>query len=150
MSLEALLVDWLASAGDYALEPPGGRTRLSFATMFRRWRRCSTSPVQPTSNLIGSRGFQDAFTKPELSSRHYGSVGRRAIAPVPLVARRTSALAYAERQPFQSSRKSTRRRVTTSGCSSCGRCPHCGIAWVTRLPAISCQTFGMSNILPTA
>jgi hypothetical protein len=24
----------------------------------------------------------------------------------------------------------TRRRVTTSGCSSRGRCPHRGIAWV--------------------
>jgi hypothetical protein len=61
-----------------------------------------------------------------------------------------AAVVYTQRQPFQLSRKSTRRRVTTSGCSSCGRWPQCAIAWVTRLLAISPQTFGMSNILPTA
>lgn len=63
---------------------------------------------------------------------------------------RGQSLLYADRQPFQFSKKSTRRRVTASGCSSWGRWPHCGIAWVTRLLAISAQTFGMSNILPTA
>jgi hypothetical protein len=63
---------------------------------------------------------------------------------------REQSLLYAGRQPFQFSRKSIRRRVTTSGCSSWGKWPHCRIAWVTRLLAISAQTFGMSNILPTA
>ena len=37
--------------------------------------------------------------------------------------------------------------MTTSGCSSCGRWPHCGIACVTRLLANSSQTFGACPVM---
>lgn len=69
--------DWVASAGDYAFEPPGETHTLvvpdgvdEMATLFHV--SGSYTYVDPYGVALG---YEDVFTKLEKASRYYGSLG---------------------------------------------------------------------------